>query len=77
MRVLGELGLRHASATIVGNDKVKAVSDGVMYGYDDKRLYYPMQGSVGQLNLQLSVSKIVICFCFLINVIKSNLFIYI
>ncbi len=24
---------------------------------DDKRLYYPMQGSVGQLNLQLSVSK--------------------
>ncbi len=24
---------------------------------DDKRLYYHMQGSVGQLNLQLSVSK--------------------
>ncbi len=24
---------------------------------DDKRLYYPMQGSVGQLNLQLRVSK--------------------
>ncbi len=24
---------------------------------DDKRLYYPMQGSVGQLNLQPSVSK--------------------
>ncbi len=24
---------------------------------DDKRLYYPMQGSIGQLNLQLSVSK--------------------
>ncbi len=24
---------------------------------DDKRLYYPMQGSVGQLNLQLSVPK--------------------
>ncbi len=24
---------------------------------DDERLYYPMKGSVGQLNLQLSVSK--------------------